>query len=92
MGSVNEIQLKTAISFQHEHGIFLKNRTMRKLKLKEGDVSDVEHGGLSEFEVCRKFNEVNVQTEATALMTLFEAITSDYYFFLSEHGLTDKLA
>lgn len=91
LNSTNEIQLKTAISFKNEHGIFLRNKTMKKLKFKKGDTIGIEHAGLIEFEVCREFDEINIQAEATALMALFEVITSDHYVFLSEHGLTEKI-
>ena len=92
MNSEIEIPLRASLSFGYKHGIFLKEETVREFKLKKEDVLGVEREGLVEFEVCRKFNEINAKTEAKTLLGLFEAMLSDCYTFLSEHSLTKRLA
>lgn len=84
---------KAAVSFYHEHGIFVKKKDQPKLKISKGDAVAVEFPatGVYSFEICRDFDEIELEQEAQMLLALFECICSNHYSFLGRYGITEQL-
>lgn len=85
--------MKAAVSFFHEHGIFLKKKDQLKLGIsKERAVSVSLPKTLTfGYETCRDFDELELKQEAKTLLALFESVYKNHYSFLGGYGVAKLL-
>jgi len=85
--------MKAAVSFFHEHGVFIKKEDQQEFGIEEGRAVLVGFPttGVAAYEKCRDFDEIELEQEARMLLALFEGICSEHYSFLGRYGITEQL-
>lgn len=90
------MNVKAFVSFYHEHGVYAKTHILEKLDLKIGDPVALSplRGTASHAAVDCVYgiDEIDLIDEALMLLSLFDALASNHYYFLCEFGFTRKIA
>lgn len=87
---LKECKMKAAVSFQWEHGIFLKEKTQKELDMRKGAPVETIFAkeNMFGYERWRDFKLIDVKREAKALLALLQALMFSHYSFLGEYGIT----
>ncbi|MCD6084482.1 MAG: hypothetical protein J7J20_02950 [Desulfurococcales archaeon] len=84
------------VSLWFEHGIFIKDNVKNELKVEFGDQVGFELNRPSfrsrtTIEKVREFKEIDPDKEARMLLSVFDHIANQHYYFLTEFGFTEKV-
>lgn len=85
--------MKAAVSFYHEHGIFMKKEDRQEFGFEKGGAvfADYPKTSIRCLEACRDLGEIELEQEAKMLLALFDGIYADHYSFLGRYGITKQL-
>jgi|GEM_PF-2318885 rRNA-processing protein FCF1 len=85
------VKVKAFISLNNEHGLFVKDGVFEGLS--NSDFVIVRFPITSKYIIERisNFSELNLEEESKMLISLFDALASQHYYFLSEFEFTEKV-
>ena len=93
---MKELNVKAFVSFYHEHGVYAKKHILEKLDLKIGDPIGLNPLGGAiphvTIDCVCSIDEISLIDEALMLLSLFDALASNHYYFLCEFGFTERIA
>ncbi|MEM2449019.1 MAG: hypothetical protein QXT14_08755 [Candidatus Bathyarchaeia archaeon] len=90
MGSYNAF-----ISLSLEHGVYAKDEVLKNLDANFGDYIwittelGIRRGTI---EQVRGMSEVDSRSEALMMLSLFDCLAENHYYFLAEFGFTERIA
>lgn len=81
------------ISLSLEHGVYVKDEVLKNLDVNFGDYIwittelGIRRGTI---EQVRGISEVNSRSEALMILSLFDCLAENHYYFLAEFGFTER--
>lgn len=85
------MKVKAFVSFYSEHGIFAKEWASERLPSSDFVVVDLPSTNKYTVERVSDFSELNLGEESKMLISLFDALASQHYYFLSEFEFTENI-
>jgi rRNA-processing protein FCF1 len=86
---------KAFISLCLEHGIYAKKVIMEEMGVNEGDfvaITASSGAKCSTIERIGRITEFKPRDEAYMLLSLFDTLASNHYYFLTEFGFTERVS
>ena len=86
---------KSFVSLCLEHGVYIKKDVMKEIGVSVGDFVAVSAGsGVRRytFERVEDIGKIRPRDEAFMLLSLFDILAHNHYYFLAEFGLTEKVS
>jgi len=89
------LQVKAVGSFYFEHGVYAKPIVLEKLELQIGEpiiLIPADKKYRHAFVDCIfSFDEIDLLNEALMLLSMFDALACNHYYFLCEFGFTERV-
>lgn len=88
------MKVRAYVSFYNEHGVFAKNEVLERLEVKDSEVVGITlpSKGMSTMESIFSFSELDLKQESKMLISLFDALANQHYYFLTEFGFTEMVS
>lgn len=85
------MKVKAFVSLYNEHGIFAKEWVSERLSSSHFVVVEFPLTNKYTVERVSDFSELNLEEESKMLISLFDALASQHYYFLSEFEFTENI-
>lgn len=86
---------KAFVSLCFEHGIYIRKDIMKEIGVKVGDfIAITTSSGVRRFtyEQVENIDKIKIRNEAYMLLSLFDTLACNHYYFLAEFGFTEKVS
>ena len=85
------MKVKAFVSLYNEHGVFAKERVFERLSSSDFVLVGLPVTNKYTVEKISDFSELNLEEESKMLISLFDALATQHYYFLSEFEFTENI-
>ncbi len=85
------MKVKAFVSLYHEHGVFAKEWVFERLSGSDFIVVGLPVTNKYTVERISDFSELSSEEESKMLISLFDVLASQHYYFLSEFEFTENI-
>jgi len=85
------MKVKAFVSLYNEHSVFAKERVFERLSSSDFVLVGLPVTNKYTVEKISDFSELNLEEESKMLISLFDALATQHYYFLSEFEFTENI-